>query len=215
MSVTQSAREEILGRIRAALSPDPSPMTSSYGAVARTYRRRGELSEDARLELFIDRLIDYDSEVLHASSEAEISRCIEESLQSAHEDRVLASAELPGAWLPKGVRVIVDTGLTSDEIEGNPAVVTTCEAAVAATGTIILVHKGTQMRRVFTLLPDHHICLIRRDQIYELLPEALAAVGTVLDAPLTTISGPSATSDIEMTRIRGVHGPRKLTAIIY
>jgi len=77
------------------------------------------------------------------------------------------------------------------------------------------VHEGAQARRVLTLLPDHHICLVRRDQVFELLPEALAAIAAKSTSAITTISGPSATSDIEMTRIRGVHGPRRLTVILY
>ncbi len=76
-------------------------------------------------------------------------------------------------------------------------------------------HEGAQGRRALTLLPDHHICLVRRDQVFELIPEALAAIAAKGALPITTISGPSATSDIEMTRIRGVHGPRRLTVILY
>ncbi|MEO6802993.1 MAG: LUD domain-containing protein, partial [Granulicella sp.] len=82
-------------------------------------------------------------------------------------------------------------------------------------GTIFLVHGGAQGRRATTLLPDHHICIVRRDQVYELIPETLAVLGAKSTHPITSISGPSATADIEMTRIRGVHGPRRLTGILY
>jgi L-lactate dehydrogenase complex protein LldG len=100
-------------------------------------------------------------------------------------------------------------------MNGIPAVITTCEAAAASTGTIFLVHHGAQGRRAITLLPDHHICLLHRAQVYELIPQALAAISAHRAESITTISGPSATSDIEMTRIRGVHGPRRLTVILY
>jgi L-lactate dehydrogenase complex protein LldG len=102
-----------------------------------------------------------------------------------------------------------------DELNPMQAVVTTCEAAIASTGTILLVHGGAQGRRAITLLPDHHICVLRRDQVFELVPETWESIAAQSAKPITTISGPSATSDIEMTRIRGVHGPRRLTVILY
>jgi len=104
--------------------------------------------------------------------------------------------------------------LSTIQIEGVDAVLTTCEIAVASTGTIFLVHDGAQGRRVLTLLPDHHLCVVRRSQVVGMVPEAIRALGPRLGHVVTTISGPSATSDIEMTRIRGVHGPRRLTVIL-
>jgi L-lactate dehydrogenase complex protein LldG len=213
-----NAREEILQRIRTALPATPAPAD-----LPRAYRRAGVLSAEARMELLIDRLVDYDAEVLHAASEREIPQAIAAALNGAGERRALAPAAFPGTWLPAGFEIIVDGSgdggpggpLAHHEIEGVPAVITTCEAAVAATGTIFLVHHGAQGRRVLTLLPDHHICVLRHGQVYELLPEALAAIAPQAGAPITTISGPSATSDIEMTRIRGVHGPRRLTVVLH
>jgi L-lactate dehydrogenase complex protein LldG len=163
----------------------------------------------------VDRLLDYDSEVLQVRGEAELPAAIATALTNAYEDRALVSPAFPRHWLPTAVPFIEDRGLSIQEIEGAPAVVTTCEAAVASSGTIVLVHGERQARRVLTLLPNHHICVIRRDQVFELLPEALAALAADASKPITTISGPSATSDIEMTRIRGVHGPRNLTSILY
>lgn len=210
-----TARDEILGRIRRALPPVDTEAAAEPARIPRSYRRTGELSAEERLELFIDRLVDYDTEILHAASEQELPKAIAQALLHARETTLLAPADFPAHWLPQQVEVVLDDGRTTLQIEGIPAVVTTCEAAVASTGTIFLVHGGTQGRRIATLLPDHHICLIRHDQIYELLPEALRAIQPHATAPITTISGPSATSDIEMTRIRGVHGPRRLTAILY
>jgi L-lactate dehydrogenase complex protein LldG len=207
------ARDAILARIRGALagiteSPSSAP-------VDRSYRRYGNLDREACLDLFIDRLIDYDASVLQVQGEGEVRSAIECSLQRGREQHVIVDAAFPREWLPSGLQVILDNDASIEEIESVEAVVTTCEVAVASTGTIFLKHGGAQGRRVITLLPDHHICLVRRDQVFELLPEALAVLDPSATAPITTISGPSATSDIEMTRIRGVHGPRRLTVILF
>jgi L-lactate dehydrogenase complex protein LldG len=210
-----TAREEILANIRHALEVKASDPAGSHARIAKSYNRTGTLERDACLEFFIDRLVDYDTEILQVRSEAELPGAIAEALQHAGEAQALVAAAFPGAWLPAGLDFKVDDDLPTSEVEGVAAVVTTCEAAVASTGTIVLVHEGAQARRVLTLLPDHHICLVRRDQVFELLPETMAAIAAKATKPITTISGPSATSDIEMTRIRGVHGPRRLTVVLY
>jgi L-lactate dehydrogenase complex protein LldG len=210
-----SAREEILARIRKALPGEPTSVEASHASIPRDYNRTGKLDRRACLELFVDRLVDYDTEVIELEDEALIAPSVGEALQRANEERFIAAEAFPKAWLPTGLPVIVDHNLTTDEINVAQAVVTTCEAAVAATGTIFLIHGEAQGRRATTLLPDHHICLVRRNQVYELVPEALAAIAPSSTRPITSISGPSATADIEMTRIRGVHGPRRLTVILY
>ncbi len=210
-----TAREDILQKIRSALHVPAADPAASYARIARSYRRLGTLDTHARVDLLIDRLVDYNSEVLQVQGEPDLPAAIATALTSANEDRALISPAFPKAWLPNGLHFIEDHALPTEAIEGVPAVVTTCEAAVASTGTILLVHGAHQARRALTLLPNHHICLVRRDQVFELLPEALAAVAPDATRPITTISGPSATSDIEMTRIRGVHGPHYLTAILY
>ena len=230
MSEATSAREEILARIRAALPGDSANVAESHAAIGRNYRRTAALDRAATLELLIDRLLDYDAEVQQVSAEADLPAAIARALQHAGEHRVIVAAGFPTAWLPAGFSIAVDHDLSTEAIDKAEAAVTTCEAAVAASGTLFLVHanmvhtktvhngtgpSGGQGRRVITLLPDHHICLVRRDQVFELLPEALAAVAPKSALPITTISGPSATSDIEMTRVRGVHGPRRLTVIFY
>jgi L-lactate dehydrogenase complex protein LldG len=135
-------------------------------------------------------------------------------MQHAGERSLLVAKELSAAWIPAGADVRRDEGLSTAQIEGVDAVLTACEIAVASTGTIFLVHDGAQGRRVLTLLPDHHVCVVRRSQVVGTVPEAIRALGARLGHAVTTISGPSATSDIEMTRIRGVHGPRRLTVIL-
>jgi len=212
MSASPSAREEILARIRTALPADPGHETE---AIVRTYKRKGSLSRAACLDLLIERLTDYEAEIIHVAEEAALPAAIAQALNNAHEQRILVAPSFPAAWLPQGFDIVPDNNLSIHEMNGIPAVVTTCEAAAASTGTIFLVHGGPQGRRAITLLPDHHICLLHRSQVYELVPEALAAIAPHSSEPITTISGPSATSDIEMTRIRGVHGPRHLTVILY
>jgi L-lactate dehydrogenase complex protein LldG len=210
-----TAREEILQRIRTALPGDPIAPASSHAAIQRNYERIGRLTTEARLELFIDRLIDYDTEIIQIETEAEIPSAISHAAHQATLEWLITPAEFPGAWLPTKISIALDHGLTTAEIDAAHGVITTCEIAIASTGTIILVHTGAQGRRTLTLLPDHHICIVRRDQILETVPEAFAAIASQSALPITTISGPSATSDIEMTRIRGVHGPRRLTVILY
>jgi len=210
MSETLTAREEVLSRIRAAL-----PVERSAAAIPRAYQRSGSLDSEACLQLLRDRLLDYGAEILEAAAESDIPAAIATALQNAAERKLIAAPEFPSAWLPTDFEIVLDHALPVDAIEGIPAVVTTSEAAIASTGTILLVHRGAQGRRVLTLLPDHHICMVNRARIFELVPEAIAAVDAHKVEPITTISGPSATSDIEMTRIRGVHGPRYLTVILY
>ncbi len=209
-----TAREEILGRIRAALPGEPVDVEGSHAGIARGYQRRGGLDAQASIALLIDRLVDYDTEVIELPDAAELAAAIAGVLRVAGEERVMVAEAFPQAWLPEGVEVMVDRALSTEEMERAQAVLTTCEAAVASTGTIVLVHGGAQGRRAITLLPDHHLCIVRRDQVYETVPEALAAIAAESTRPVTTISGPSATSDIEMTRIRGVHGPRRLTVFL-
>jgi L-lactate dehydrogenase complex protein LldG len=210
-----TAREEILNRIRTALPGDPLNPAYSHATIQRPYHRTGTLNPHATLELFIDRLLDYDTEIIQIETEHELPTAIAKALTQANPPHMLATADFPAEWLPPDPPVQLDHNLSIDEVDRAEAVITTCEVAIASTGTIILVHGGAQGRRMITLLPDHHICLVRRDQIVELVPEAFAAIASQSTHPITTISGPSATSDIEMTRIRGVHGPRRLTVILY
>lgn len=212
--MTAGAREEILGRIRAALPGEPASVAASYASIARTYQRQGTLDGEACLELFIDRLVDYDSQVVQLKDEREIADAVERLMREAGEERLIVAGAMPKEWCPAGVELIVDEGLTDDEVDRAQAVLTTCEVAIASTGTIVLVHEGAQGRRIASLLPDHHICIVRREQVREIVPEAFRQLAAQGAKPITTISGPSATADIEMTRIRGVHGPRRLSVLI-
>jgi L-lactate dehydrogenase complex protein LldG len=210
-----SAREEILTSIRNSLPSLPIDPSTALTQIQRTYIRHSELSREAILELFVDRLIDYETEIFQTANEDGIAEAVAQALQRNTENRILAPPEFPADWLPGSVDIVRDKQLTTAQLDAEAVVITTCRVAVAATGTILLVHGGNEGRRAITLLPDHHICLVRRDQVCATVTEALVAVASDSRKPITTISGPSATSDIEMTRVRGVHGPRRLTVILY
>ncbi len=217
-----NAREAILGTIHYQLLRDldvsadelEESADAAYARIPRTYTRQGTLSDHDRLELFFDRLRDYDAELLF-TEEAGICDAVSQALQEAGETLLLVPAGVPDAWLPQqGIEILRDHSLDIAALNGPRVVLTGCTAAIAMSGTVLLQHGTEQGRRAATLLPDHHICVIRKDQVVETIAEALPRLTEYRTAPITTIAGPSATSDIEMTRIRGVHGPRRFTAII-
>jgi L-lactate dehydrogenase complex protein LldG len=144
--------------------------------------------------------------------QAVTAACMEMGLR-----RVVVPAALPVAWRPRELEVIEDRGLGAIELDAIDGAVTGCAAAIAETGTLVLDGQGRCGRRLLTLVPDHHICIVSVDQIVELVPEAIAAVAPAVrehGAPITLVSGPSASSDIELSRVEGVHGPRHLLVLI-
>jgi L-lactate dehydrogenase complex protein LldG len=193
-----AARDEILGRIR-AVDRAPAP------ALDRTYRRTGSLTRAATLELFAERVADYRADVRVVADVAG-------AVASVCAGRVGVPPGLPAAWRPPAAELVEDHGLSARELDALDGVVTGCTVAIAETGTIVLSAGETEGRRALSLVPDLHVCVVRADQIVELVPEALAAVDP--RRPLTFISGPSATSDIELSRVEGVHGPRTLVVLI-
>jgi L-lactate dehydrogenase complex protein LldG len=200
-----SARDEVLARIRAAnAAARPTP-----GGIPRDYRRSGAHTAGSAelIELLRDRLVDYRAAVLDAEPDG-IPTAIATALADV-EGPVLVPPGLADGWCPHGVP---DGGFTPAELDGFAAVVTGCAAACAETGTIALDGSADQGRRAITLVPDVHVCVVRADQVVHTVPELLAALTP--DRPLTFISGPSATSDIELERVEGVHGPRTLDVFV-
>jgi L-lactate dehydrogenase complex protein LldG len=207
-------RQLILDRIRGNLPQPVEEAATAYAAIPRSYVRQGLLRHEAVVSLFIDRLVDYDAEVVR-SSEAGIVEAVARLLAAAGETRLAVPADIDWGSLPTGLNIVQDGPLlATGDVEGAQAVLTPCEVAIASTGTIVLCHGPQQGRRILTLLPDHHLCVVRESQIVETVPEAFARIQGRGSGAITTISGPSATSDIEMTRIRGVHGPRRLSVIL-
>ncbi len=205
-----SAREEILERIRTALSDQPA-----VPPVPRDYRQTSGLDAQALVALLVDRLLDYKANVFVEESDG-VSGRIGELLAGA--GRFVIPPCLPAGWLAfdtEPARAVVDNRenpLSIVELDTMDAVLTSSAVSVAETGTIVLDGSADQGRRAISLVPDHHICVVPVESIAGILPEALKRLdGT---RPLTLISGPSATSDIELERVEGVHGPRRLDVII-
>jgi L-lactate dehydrogenase complex protein LldG len=220
MSASSPSRERILDSIRSAtqsVAKDPAHLADAYAALPRSYIRRGQLSTEARLELMVERLREYDAEVIE-STPATLPATIAALLNASGKHAFVALPGLPAAWLDPSFNcpafhLRLDHGLSTNEIEQAEGVVTAACCGIANSGTIVLHHSPAEGRRVLTLLPDWHLCILRASQIVETLPEYFDRCP---QPPMlaTWISGPSATADIEMTRIKGVHGPRFLHVIL-
>jgi L-lactate dehydrogenase complex protein LldG len=198
-----AARDQVVARVREATGGSASP-----GAVERTYRTAGTLDGPARLVLLEKRLVDYRARV-ERTTESMLASVVEEL---AGGGRIGIPPGIPGAWRP--ANAVEDDGLTAHELDGLDGVLTGCTVAVAETGTLVLAGGPTEGRRALTLVPDLHLCVVRTGQIVETVPEAFAVLRGLERRPLTFVSGPSATSDIELKRVEGVHGPRTLVVLI-
>lgn len=214
-----STRDDVIARVRAALEGSPA----APEATGRNYRLAGDwpVGDPRLVDLLVDRLEDYRATV-HRSKESGIPDTVRTiligradpvtSTGSSEPRRVVLPPGLPRDWCPGSVEHIVDDDLPIDLLESFDGVITGAALAIAETGTIVLDASADQGRRVITLLPDRHVCVIRCDQIVATVPEAISRLDPT--RPMTWISGPSATSDIELTRVEGVHGPHHLHVII-
>jgi L-lactate dehydrogenase complex protein LldG len=220
-----SARDEILARVREALTPaevgspaaevgSPAAEVESPGAdVGPGYRTASGLDEDALVELLVDRLLDYRARVEVVTSDG-LAEAIRTRLEGK---RFVAPDGLPTSWLHPSLaegRVTDSREAPVDvvRLDELDAVVTSSAVSIAETGTIVLDGSPDQGRRAISLVPDHHVCVVPVQTIVGIVPEGFARLDPT--RPLTLISGPSATSDIELERVEGVHGPRTLDVII-
>jgi L-lactate dehydrogenase complex protein LldG len=176
--------------------------------VPRAYRTAGTRDGTARLALLEERLVDYRARVVR-TTESMLPSLVEEL---AGGGRIGVPPGLPAAWRP--ANAVEDGGLSAHELDGLDGVLTGCTVGIAETGTLVLAGGPTEGRRALTLVPDLHLCVVRTGQIVETVPEAFAALRGLERRPLTFVSGPSATSDIELQRVEGVHGPRTLVVLI-
>ena len=208
-----SAREEIMNRIKSALRDAPE-----IPVVPREYRRSSTMTAQQRLEQLVDRLVDYKANVFLTPAAGAPAKLAELLSGTA---AIVVPHGLPQEWLAElkndagtpAVHVDApDAPLTVAELDAVDAVVTAAAVAVSETGTIMLDGSDDQGRRIISLVPDRHICVLRAGDIVEVLPEAIARLEAT--RPQTWISGPSATSDIELERVEGVHGPRTLDVMI-
>jgi L-lactate dehydrogenase complex protein LldG len=194
-----SAREEVLGAVRRALAGAPeSPH------VPRDYRSLPSPPRSALLDLFVERVEDYRATVVRCGEDA-----VEQVVAQALAGR---SAVVPDAlpWQVPGA--VADTALTAQELDEVDAVVTAAALGIALTGTVVLDHGADQGRRALSLVPDLHVCVVHADQVVHGVPDAVLRLDPL--RPQTWISGPSATSDIELNRVEGVHGPRTLVVVL-
>ncbi len=201
------AREEVITRVRAAIAGAP------VAEVPRRYRVAGAMSAAERECRFVERVEDYGATVIESEDPAQ---AIREALAMHGARRVGVAADLDESMLPHGVELVVDDGLTPLALDALDGAVTTCAAACAETGTIALDGGPGQGRRALTLVPDLHVCVVRRDDVTETVPELVTRLGGSAreGRPIVLVSGPSATSDIELTRVEGVHGPRRLVVVL-
>jgi L-lactate dehydrogenase complex protein LldG len=191
-----AAREEILRRVRDAKGAAPAQ-------IAHTYRTTGTRDRPERAALLCERLVDY---------RARVERQLSSVLAGLAGSRIGVPPGMPAEWRPADA--VEDHGLAPRELDALDGVVTGCTVAIAETGTIVLAAGPTEGRRALTLVPDLHVCIVRPDQIVETVPEAFLALRGLERRPLTFVSGPSATSDIELKRVEGVHGPRRLVVVM-
>lgn len=210
-----SSRERILGRVRRALADVPRDDTPYDQAIARDYvREHGDRSVEQTVDLLAENLADYRA-IVHRCTAEDLASTIAGMLAARGAKTVLVPPGLDPSWL-----AAAEADQVPDRIESTPheldridSVVTACTVAIAETGTIVLDGSPDQGRRRITLVPDHHICVVRvPEQVVSSVPQGLERLDPA--RPLTWISGPSATSDIELDRVEGVHGPRTLEVVL-
>ena len=202
-----SARETVLASVRAATRGAPSP------EVHRTYDRALDLDPHALLELFVERVDDYRADV-RVVPRADLARTVGAVLAERGARSVVVPGDLDPEWLTTVTCAVLrdEPFLPARELEQVDAVVTASAAGIALTGTIVLDAGPGQGRRVISLIPDLHVCVVSSSQVVGTVPEGVARLDP--RRPMTWISGPSATSDIELDRVEGVHGPRTLVVLV-
>ena len=214
-----TAKETILWRVRRATRDVPEDERPGDVPVERGYRDRDEAEREEIVGRFAERVAEYKATVRRVR-EDELPGVIEETLRDRGVERLVVPPLLPEGWIPDGIEILSDATrlrLTDEELDASDGALTGCALGIAQTGTIVLDAGSAQGRRALTLLPDYHLCVVREEQIVGLVPEAFARLEATVKGEgraITFISGPSATSDIELNRVEGVHGPRTLQVLI-
>jgi L-lactate dehydrogenase complex protein LldG len=209
-----SGRDELLRRVRQALRDVPATERPEDVPVDRSYRREGATGPDAA-GLFAERVADYDATVSRVPTRG-LADVVSERCRRRGASRIATPCDLPPEWRPPGVELVEDTELTNEVLDGLDGVLTGCALAIAETGTIVLDCGERQGRRALTLVPDWHLCIVEEIQVVETVPQGVELLEEAVreGRPITFVSGPSATSDIELSRVAGVHGPRTLDVLL-
>jgi L-lactate dehydrogenase complex protein LldG len=207
------ARGEILARIAAArASAAPNPVRT----IPRDYRHAGTRPRAEVIARFCERVSDYRAEVRQLATTT-VTEAVAAACEQHGARRLVIPDGLPESWRPDGVALVPDAEFDPVALDGFDGALTGCTVAIAETGTIALTGSDREGRRAVTLVPDLHICVVEQRQIVELVPEAIGVLGELVGSearPVTLVSGPSATSDIELSRVEGVHGPRTLVVLV-
>ncbi len=207
-----SARDEIVARIRAA-----NTGAKTHAPHLPAYRQTTPDDRVAIIARFVERLADYHVTVLRAREDVEVRAVAATQLAARGIASLVIPPDLPMSWRPQTPEPILDTGLSYAELDAAQGAMTGSLLAIAESGTVVLDCGHGQGRRALSLLPDYHLCVVREGAVVGILPEAMAHLQfrvTHFGAPLTFCSGPSATADIELDRVEGVHGPRTLDVVL-
>jgi len=203
-----TARDDILSAIRAA-----RPLHEAPTVFAPAYRTTLDLSREALAARLSGRLVDYGVAVTRLPTASALSSAAAGLFRQRGLSQIVVPPGLPASWRPDGVKE--DAGLSHDALDAVDGAMTGCRLAIAESGTIVLDGGAWSGRRALTLLPDYHLCVVFTEQIVGLLPEAMPTLYDAAAAgPITFFSGPSATADIELDRVQGVHGPRTLDVLL-
>lgn len=214
-----TAKETILSRIRHATHDVPRDESPEDVPIERGYRTQGDPAGSELVDRFAETVAEYEATV-HRVDEGDLPEKIKELLGHRGIKKLVVPADLPESWIPANVEILRDgpeEHLDNNSLDGSDGVLTGCALGIAQTGTIALDSGEAQGRRAITLLPDYHLCVIKEAQVLDLVPEAIEKLGEAVRGKgraVTFISGPSATSDIELERVEGVHGPRTLEVLI-
>lgn len=210
-----SARDAILGRIQKSNghATTREQAHAGWNDLARLYDVAARRDSEPMLELLEDRLRDYDATVVRCGTN-EVAGNIAVLLTTRAKQRMLVPPGLPAEWLPSGFEFVEDAGFTAAELDPFEGVLTGASVAIAETGTVVLQNVPGQGRRALSLVPDYHLCVVKVEDVVDSVPEAMARLQATASLATTFVSGPSATADIEMTRIKGVHGPRFLDVLL-
>lgn len=215
------ARDEVLGRVRRAIAGVPADEPAAWDPAhdldpEAAYDREPMRTPGLKPDLFAERAAEYGAAITRVNGSGELAAAIATIADRHGAARVAVARGFPEDWRPAGIDLPEEPELTVRQLDEADGVLTTCALAIARTGTIVLDGGPGQGPRRLTLVPDLHVCVIEARQVVGTVPEAIQALKGAAQAgrPLTFVSGPSATSDIELERVQGVHGPRQLEVVL-